>query len=138
VTECSTTAGLDGILAEVKAAMTREPIQLRFLRDKKADDLWDETESLLDQLVAAETEIDLVFGYIQEDTQRRSDRSRKILSRIENALSVLRRISPPPNDAIELLVAAANDIQAEQLRIRDGLTMLLRTLHPESGIGEKP
>ncbi len=104
----------------------------RFLRDKKVDVLSDETASILDQLCALESEIDFVFDYIHEDTLERMEAGYETLSKIEMAINLLRLMTPQPAEIVDLLVSAANSIQDEQRRIRDGLTALLKALHPQA------
>jgi len=114
--------------------MSEEPRQRRFLRDKRADVLRDETEYILDQLAAVESKVDLLFEYIRNETLERLVDCYETLHKIECAIDVLRKISPPPNEAINFLAKAATDIETQQRKTRDCLTALLETLRAESGM----
>lgn len=112
--------------------MREDRSERRFLRDNEVDDLRKQTKELLDQLTAAEAKFNLVFDHINDDTLERMKRGRDTLSLIESAINLLRHISPPPDGPIKLLVAGANEIQAEQREIRSCLAKLLRRLRLES------
>jgi len=114
--------------------MDEQPIPQRFLRDSMADTLRDETQDLLNQLSESpglEKKIDLLVRYVQEETLKRWERNCETLSRIEGTIGLLRRISPPPKEAVTMLISTANHLQAELRGIRHNLTKLLSALEPE-------
>lgn len=97
----------------------------RYLRDNVADDLAKEIDILLDRILSLETKVDWAISHIREETHNRVKLGREALTKLEEALDILRREVPDQTNAIMLLIAAAADIQAAQREIRKGLSILL-------------
>ncbi|MFH1742057.1 MAG: hypothetical protein ABIH23_23895 [bacterium] len=102
--------------------MTKESNRPRFLRDKESENLYSDAKGLLLQ---AEQILDIAFSQAHDCAIKRLDHGVRVLSDIETAIDILRNIDPPPNEAIDLLVAAAKQIQLDQREFRDSLVVLL-------------
>ena len=102
--------------------MTEESNRPRFLRDNESENLHSDAKGLLLQ---AEQILDIVFTQIHDDAMKRLDLGLNALSYIEKAIDMLRETDSPPNEVIDLLVAAAKQIQIDQLEFRNSLVTLL-------------